>query len=259
MIRGPRISAFCVVLMGAAAVSAGEPVAPLSYDMPNGGGTAHGGGWNFWDEPYDGDGDNNVDGAYLSGGLGQLTDGVLGVDNWQVDLGNGIAYEWVGWWQNFEPTLTFDFGAPVDFSTIEIHVNNSGYGAVGMFHHAQLAFSNDGVDFGDGLTFTADSDDLADPAARFIVIDMPRTARFVRLDIDHRPGMYWLFLSEIRFTRESLPCPGDLNGDGHRDQQDLGMLLASYNVDSGGDIDGDGDTDQADLGALLANYGTDCR
>jgi ankyrin repeat protein len=54
------------------------------------------------------------------------------------------------------------------------------------------------------------------------------------------------------------PCEGDLNGDGTRDLADLGILLASYDLDGGGDIDGDGDTDLADLGALLAVYGQDC-
>ncbi|MFG0251365.1 MAG: hypothetical protein ACF8NJ_00665 [Phycisphaerales bacterium JB038] len=52
--------------------------------------------------------------------------------------------------------------------------------------------------------------------------------------------------------------PGDLNGDGCVDQSDLGILLASYEVDDGGDIDGDGDTDQSDLGVLLANYEVGC-
>ncbi len=56
----------------------------------------------------------------------------------------------------------------------------------------------------------------------------------------------------------STPCAGDLNGDGLRDQADLGELLAHYNLDGGGDIDGDGDTDQADLGELLAVYGEPC-
>jgi hypothetical protein len=50
-------------------------------------------------------------------------------------------------------------------------------------------------------------------------------------------------------------CAGDLDGDGDTDQSDLGVLLASYNLNDGGDLDGDGDTDQADLGALLADYG----
>jgi subtilisin family serine protease len=53
-------------------------------------------------------------------------------------------------------------------------------------------------------------------------------------------------------------CPEDLNGDGVRDLADLGILLASYNVDDGGDINGDGVTDLADLGELLAVYDTDC-
>jgi len=53
-------------------------------------------------------------------------------------------------------------------------------------------------------------------------------------------------------------CPGDLDGDNDVDQSDLGILLASYEINDGGDIDGDGDTDQADLGALLANYELPC-
>ncbi len=50
-------------------------------------------------------------------------------------------------------------------------------------------------------------------------------------------------------------CAGDLDGDGDTDQSDLGVLLASYNIDGGGDLDGDGDTDQSDLGVLLGDYG----
>jgi hypothetical protein len=53
-------------------------------------------------------------------------------------------------------------------------------------------------------------------------------------------------------------CEGDLNGDGTRDLADLGILLASFEVDDGGDINGDGITDLADLGALLAVFDTDC-
>ncbi|MCK4871860.1 MAG: S8 family serine peptidase [Phycisphaerales bacterium] len=53
-------------------------------------------------------------------------------------------------------------------------------------------------------------------------------------------------------------CPGDLNGDGMRDQADLGILLAAYGHDDGGDIDGDGDTDQEDLGLLLSVYDVPC-
>ena len=234
---------------------AGVDVQPMSYDMPNGGGVAHGGGWNFWDHTYDGDGDNNVDGAWLSNGLGQLTDDVVGVDNWQADLGNGIAYEWVGWWNTLDPTITFNFGQEVTFETIAIHVNNNGNGLVGMFWHADLSFSSDGENFGDELLYTASSDELADPSARFIIIDIPRTAQYVRVALDHRPGMYWLFISEIQFTGLGKPpCPADFDDDGDVDTADLLYLLGEWGT-SGGDVDGDEDTDTADLLALLAAWG----
>ncbi len=55
-----------------------------------------------------------------------------------------------------------------------------------------------------------------------------------------------------------MPIPGDLDGDCDVDQADLGILLASYELDDGGDLDGDDDTDQADLGIMLANYDAQC-
>ncbi|MFG0252818.1 MAG: hypothetical protein ACF8NJ_08100, partial [Phycisphaerales bacterium JB038] len=54
------------------------------------------------------------------------------------------------------------------------------------------------------------------------------------------------------------PCPEDLDGDDYIGQSDLGILLASYEVDAGGDINGDGATDQSDLGMLLALYDQPC-
>jgi V8-like Glu-specific endopeptidase len=52
-------------------------------------------------------------------------------------------------------------------------------------------------------------------------------------------------------------CLGDFDGDGDRDQADLGHLLGAWGTPDG-DLDGDGDTDQADLGALLGVYGQPC-
>jgi hypothetical protein len=54
--------------------------------------------------------------------------------------------------------------------------------------------------------------------------------------------------------------PGDLNGDGFVDLDDLAQLLGHYGMIEGatyadGDVDGDGDVDLGDLAALLGNYG----
>ncbi|MCK4873063.1 MAG: hypothetical protein KAS72_10090 [Phycisphaerales bacterium] len=64
------------------------------------------------------------------------------------------------------------------------------------------------------------------------------------------------------FMVERHGPPGDTNGDGTVDQQDLGTLLGSYGAGSGdpnydpdADIDGDGTVSQSDLGIQLGNYG----
>ena len=54
---------------------------------------------------------------------------------------------------------------------------------------------------------------------------------------------------------QSLPCPGDYNGDGFRDGADLAALLSAWGT-AGGDINGDGATDGADLSTLLSGWGT---
>jgi Right handed beta helix region/Dockerin type I domain len=61
------------------------------------------------------------------------------------------------------------------------------------------------------------------------------------------------------------PCPGDVDGDGDRDQSDLAILLVSYELPPDhplyqpeADINGDGAVDQQDLGIVLAGYEIPC-
>jgi hypothetical protein len=58
--------------------------------------------------------------------------------------------------------------------------------------------------------------------------------------------------------RTDVDCPSDLDGDGQVGLGDLGILLASFGINSGGDVDGDNDTDLGDLGVLLAVFGDPC-
>ncbi|HUU96643.1 MAG TPA: FG-GAP repeat protein [Phycisphaerae bacterium] len=59
---------------------------------------------------------------------------------------------------------------------------------------------------------------------------------------------------------DACECPGDLNGDGDTNCQDLGILLADWGCDDPvngcpGDLNGDDKTNHADLGILLADWG----
>jgi len=53
----------------------------------------------------------------------------------------------------------------------------------------------------------------------------------------------------------SLPCPGNLNGDGAVDGADLGDLLTQWGGDGSADFDNNNIVDGADLGFLLSNWG----
>jgi hypothetical protein len=78
--------------------------------------------------------------------------------------------------------------------------------------------------------------------------------------IDARTDVYEgpFAVNQILALAPLAALPGDLNGDGCVGLADLGIVLASFDIDDGGDTDGDGDTDLADLGALLADYDNDC-
>jgi hypothetical protein len=71
-------------------------------------------------------------------------------------------------------------------------------------------------------------------------------------------GDFSLELDSLEVRVSSTFLDGDLDLDGVVGLADLGLLLASYEIDDGADINGDGVTDLADLGILLGEYGQHC-
>lgn len=103
---------------------------PTSYDMFNGYGTASGGSYNYWDADYGGSGNPTQDFSPLSGGLGDLTDGVVAGLNWdQVENLAGTG-PYVGW-RDIDPVITFHFAQPTSFASLTVHHDDAdGYGNV---------------------------------------------------------------------------------------------------------------------------------
>lgn len=167
---------------------------PVSYDMLNG----QTGTYSYWDRTYNGTGNVNLDGSPLADGLGQLTDGVLGADDWTADLGNGNAYEWVGW-NSIAPDITFDFGAPVDIASAAFHLNNfTTPGDVALPATVTVSFSNDGSTFANPVTVTTTEAERDDRSVRWITVPANQTARYLNVAMTDGRGP-WIFLSEVNF------------------------------------------------------------
>ncbi len=124
-----------LVLAGSLALSApvaAATVTATSYSMPNGDGTASKGSYDYWDDAYTGSGSKTVDGAALTGGVGDLTDGVVATDFWYNTEASPGGGPYVGWYEpaTLDPTVTFNFSGSPTINGIRIHVDNSGVGGV---------------------------------------------------------------------------------------------------------------------------------
>jgi PEP-CTERM motif len=176
-----------------------------SYDTPNGDGVAHSGSFNYWDVAYTGAGLRMVDDAPLSGGLGDLTDGVVANDFWfNVENAAGTG-PYVGWRGDFgvlNPLVTFHFAGLPTISSISIHLDNSLTGGVGtpdqiLLDGVSYAFVGPAV----GTIGTVTFDGLNLTGAT-------HTIQFVQ-----DPTFVWTFVSEISFFGDSdgrVPEPATL-------------------------------------------------
>ena len=100
-------------------------IVPVSYDTING----HTATYNYWDDTYNGSGCKTCDGAFLIGGLGDLSNGIIPTLNWSVVEPPAGPGPYVGW-LDVNPTLTFHFGAPVSIDTVTFHFDDSADGGV---------------------------------------------------------------------------------------------------------------------------------
>ncbi|MEO5896442.1 MAG: PEP-CTERM sorting domain-containing protein [Vicinamibacterales bacterium] len=111
------VSALAVVLLPVGAYAA--VILPTSYDMPNG----SAGSYTYWDSTYNGSGSTTTSGAALSGGLGELTDGVIPSSNWSFTEPPPGDGPYVGW--NFDPTITFHFASGTIINGVTVYVDDS--------------------------------------------------------------------------------------------------------------------------------------
>lgn len=170
-------AASCVAFGGSHAVQ----VVPVSYSMANGAS----GTYQYWDDTYSGNGCITCDGSPLSGGRGDLTDGIIASSNWQITEAPAGPGPYVGW-TNFNPTISFHFGQTVSIGSVTVYMDDSQFG--GVVAPASVVIGS--------TTYP-----VIDPAGTAPFAFTVTGLNFVGTDLDvtvNRNGQ-WVFLSEVQF------------------------------------------------------------
>ncbi|MBN8502951.1 MAG: PEP-CTERM sorting domain-containing protein [Burkholderiales bacterium] len=120
-----------VLCLAAAPAQAAAPVLPTHYELLNGYGMTGGGSFNYWDKKYSGSGNSSQDYAPLSGGLGDLTDGIIATENWHLVENVEGTGPYVGWNKGEPWLITFHFGQVQAFNTVTVwHDDPDGLGDI---------------------------------------------------------------------------------------------------------------------------------
>lgn len=158
----------------------------------------------YYDEAHDiainGAGQGENDTGTDKYAIGQLTDGLKGVDDWQADLGFGVAFEWVAWTAKTQ-IIVMQFPDPRDLTFVRLGLNNANAGTVLQPPEVQLRLSLDGVKWSNTLDYTtaAGTEPLI-PDGKRGDIELPftlQTARFVEIRLITSGS--WTFADEIEF------------------------------------------------------------
>lgn len=172
-------------------------ILPESYDMPNG----QTGSYTYWDESYTGSGNTQVDLSPLSDGTGDLTDGIIATQNWNIvepPAGNGPYVAW----STVTPVITFFFDQLYDFTSVTFHFDDSN-GTGGVQPPSEVSVN--------GVSGAVPNPTLGAPFA--YVLDLTSLAPTDSLEATiFRTGMNWVFLSEVTFegTVAAVPVPAGL-------------------------------------------------
>lgn len=173
---------------------------PLSYSMPDG---AFGGRYgDLIDDSYDGTRDKR---KYLSGGLGQLVDGIKAHEDYKVNSG----YEWIGWEAGNETVeIIFEFGELRNFSSVMLYTHNLFNKHIEVFSSAKIYFSFDGIRWSKSPLVMEYQPDHITESPRDVIINLNnKVSKFIKFSLKFASKL--LLISEVKFN--SFPVSGDYN------------------------------------------------
>jgi large repetitive protein len=143
---------------------------------------------------------------YSDRGGVQLTDGQYGTAPWYADLGNGNAYEWVGWYNDHSVSIDFNFGEMVsiehiNIGTVQDHPNDVVVPSIAIFSSEDdivwslvTALANPESSLNNNQYFT------------FGFSDLGISAQYISIVLTHTLDGPWTFVDEIDFY-DANPVP----------------------------------------------------
>lgn len=189
----------CTSIVTALAVGLGtltataETILPTSYSMRNG----EIGAFAYLDDSYNGSGDPTVQLSDLSGGLGDLTDGVIPDQRWSQ-----LPSAYVGW-RSVDPVIRFEFEQMAKFQQVTFYFDDTeGQGQVNA--PAQIRLT-DGI-----RTKEMNVNDTPQGGQLVVAIDnVGLTGDYVEATIMR--GAAWMMLGEVQFDGEFVPEPSSFS------------------------------------------------
>ncbi|XP_072294536.1 discoidin domain-containing receptor 2 isoform X2 [Eucyclogobius newberryi] len=154
--------------------------------------------------------DSVYDGALvhsMTEGLGQLTDGVCGLDDFTVGHVYNVwpGYDYVGWSNESFPNgyveIMFEFDRTRNFTSMKVHCNNMFSKHVKVFKEVVCYFRSD-VDWELSPLSFSPVEDLTNPSARFVTVNLAHhMASAIKCQFYFSEA--WMLLSEITFQSDT--------------------------------------------------------
>lgn len=141
------------------------------------------------------------------GGI-QLTDGHYGIAPWFANLGNGPAYEWVGWVNDSPVNIDFTMVSPtteisqIKIGTVQDHLSDV------VIPDVAIYISNNGTNW----TFV-DSQITPESTANnntYLTIEfngLSISNQYIRTSLSHNVDGPWTFVDEVDFYTDTAPVP----------------------------------------------------
>uniref|UniRef100_A0AAQ5Y5U9 receptor protein-tyrosine kinase n=1 Tax=Amphiprion ocellaris TaxID=80972 RepID=A0AAQ5Y5U9_AMPOC len=161
---------------------------------------------------------------HMTEGLGQLTDGVCGLDDFTLSHVYNVwpGYDYVGWNNESFPSgyveIMFEFDRTRNFTTMKVHCNNMFSRHVKAFRQVVCYFHSESDWEATPLTFSPVVDEK-NPSARFVTVNLANhMASAIKCQFYFADA--WMMFSEITFQSvqclHNLDCPSPEEDPTHK-------------------------------------------